>query len=127
MTTRVYFLRCTDCEWHGTRTEDERLDACPLCGDEVETHGPRSRLYGEPTADDLRIVRPSAARSPFGIPTTAPRMRPWHDGTRILPNGLRAKVVRIPSIADAFDEANLQRSESVAEISMLSGWNKVPV
>lgn len=123
-TRRVHFLRCTECDWHGSRDERETLDVCPSCGAEVEGHGPKSRTYGEPTTDELGIIRPCAERLPFGLPRShARRVRPWHDGHRILPNGLRAKVVRMPTIADALDDAAQHRSDVTADIAAASGWN----
>lgn len=125
MTHRVFYLRCTECDWHGSRDEHETLNVCPMlgCGGDVEPHGPKSRLVGAPSTSDMGLVRPSTARTPFGIPTSAPRLRPWHDGNRVLPNGLRAKVVRLPSIADALDDACQQRADIAAEIASASGWN----
>lgn len=124
MSTRIFYLRCTECDWHGTRDEHEELACCPDCKGDVETHGPRSRLVGQPSASELGVVRPSLERLPFGLPrSSSTRVRPWHDGTRMLPNGLRAKVVRMPTIADALDDACQQRADIAAELVAASGWN----
>ena len=122
MTARIYFVRCLaeDCEWRGSR-RTESVVPCPWCDGAVELYEPRHRMAAQ-SASEMGIVRPALARAPFGIPTSAPRMRPWHDGTRILPNGLRAKVVRLPSVADAIDHENRQGSDLAAEVLSYQGW-----
>lgn len=121
-----YNHRCIseDCDWSGTR-RSEWLTPCPWCGGPVETYEARHYTRDDDTtADEFGLVRPSAKRTPFGIPKTAPRLAPWYDGTRTLPNGMRARIVRLPSVADALDHARQHRSDSVAEVLAYTSWHK---
>ena len=68
-------------------------------------------------------MKSSSASSPYGIPRSAPRLRPWVDGRVQLPNGLRAKIVRVPSMADALDAVAQSRPDIAADIAAAGGWN----
>lgn len=125
----LFYARCTadsdDCGWTGDR-RTESPSPCPWCGAAVEYHEPTRRRvldHNGPSASELGLVRPAEPSTPFGIPRASPRLRPRQAGTLVLPNGLRAKIVRMPELSEAFDEPAWRANESVSEVLTFTTWH----
>lgn len=118
MTARTFPMRCLDddCGWRGDRRTVHR-SPCPWCGGEVEIIDVQRRVTDGNDERDYGIVRPTLERSPFGIPRRALPLQPKRGELRVLPNGLRARVVHLPTMAEAMEHAQMNRSGFLAEVA----------